>query len=92
MATLKESLHWLMNTSLFLTQDGRMNKNNSVLGGQRKGKGMLILSRRIGETLVIADNIHITLLNVQQNNIIVGISKMKFHIISFDKTEHSDSC
>ncbi len=41
---------------------------------QKKGVGMLILSRRIGETIVLNDDTHLTLLGVNDIGIRVGIS------------------
>lgn len=37
----------------------------------------LILSRRIGETVIIDDNIEITLLNIQNNHVRIGINAPK---------------
>ena len=38
---------------------------------------MLILTRRIGETLVIGDDVHITVLGVKGNQVRIGINAPK---------------
>ncbi|MDD6178018.1 MAG: carbon storage regulator CsrA [Succinivibrionaceae bacterium] len=38
---------------------------------------MLILSRRIGETLVVGDNVKITILSVKGNQIRIGVEAPK---------------
>ena len=42
-----------------------------------KGHPMLILTRRIGETVVIGDNVTVTVLGVKGNQIRVGIEAPK---------------
>ena len=39
----------------------------------KRGRGMLILTRKPGETLVIQDNIRITILGVKGNQVRIGI-------------------
>jgi carbon storage regulator len=43
----------------------------------RKGTRMLILTRRIHETIVIADNVRITILGVKGNQVRVGVDAPK---------------
>ncbi|MCV2525386.1 MAG: carbon storage regulator CsrA [Candidatus Lightella neohaematopini] len=38
---------------------------------------MLILTRRVGETLIINDNITVTILNIKGNQIRIGINAPK---------------
>lgn len=40
-------------------------------------QGLLILTRRIGETLIIGDNISITVLGVKGNQVKIGINAPK---------------
>ncbi len=38
---------------------------------------MLILTRRIGETIIIGDNVHITILGIKGNQVRVGVNAPK---------------
>lgn len=38
---------------------------------------MLILTRRIGETIIIGDNVHITVLGVKGNQVRIGVNAPK---------------
>ena len=41
------------------------------------GPGMLILTRRVGETLMIGDNVTVTVLGVKGNQVRIGVSGPK---------------
>jgi carbon storage regulator len=38
---------------------------------------MLILTRRVGETIIIADNVHVTVLGIKGNQVRIGIDAPK---------------
>jgi carbon storage regulator len=38
---------------------------------------MLILTRRVGETLIIGDNVHVTVLGVKGNQVRIGVDAPK---------------
>jgi len=38
---------------------------------------MLILTRRIGETIIIGDNVHITVLGIKGNQVRIGVNAPK---------------
>jgi carbon storage regulator len=40
-------------------------------------KGMLILTRRVGETLIIGDDVNVTVLGVKGNQVRLGINAPK---------------
>jgi len=42
-----------------------------------KGEGMLILTRRVGESLMIGDNVSVTVLGVKGNQVRVGVDAPK---------------
>lgn len=45
-----------------------------VLKPKIKGKGMLVLSRKVGEKLVIGDDVTVAILSVRGNQVRIGIA------------------
>jgi carbon storage regulator len=43
----------------------------------RKEKGMLILTRRVGETLMVGDDVTVTVLGVKGNQVRIGVNAPK---------------
>lgn len=59
---------------------------------------MLVLSRRLGETLIIGDNVKVTVLSISGNQVRVGIDAPKEvsvhreEIYQRIQEEHNDEC
>jgi carbon storage regulator len=53
-------------------------ENNSLLEREQKGDfRMLILTRRVGETLMIGDEVTVTVLGVKGNQVRIGVNAPK---------------
>jgi carbon storage regulator len=48
-----------------------------VLKYSREEKGMLILTRRVGETLMVGDDVTVTVLGVKGNQVRIGVNAPK---------------
>ncbi len=57
-----------------VTKDDTENKNNNNRIQSRRRKDMLILTRRVGETLMIGDDVAVTVLGVKGNQVRIGVN------------------
>jgi carbon storage regulator len=59
---------------------GYANRDNREIGKEKQVKetiGMLILTRRVGETLMIGDEVTVTVLGVKGNQVRIGVNAPK---------------
>jgi carbon storage regulator len=59
---------------------GSTEQNYSIYRCAIRGNQMLILTRRIGETIIIGDDIEVTVLGVQGTQVRVGVKAPK-HVV-----------